>query len=70
MKKLYAYGLVLRPIGPMCQPKGFYDWRQDSDMKFKLPSGEYVWTVIWYDRMLSDDELKEYEMIRLESEDK
>lgn len=68
-KKLYAYGLLLRPRGPMCQPKGYVDW-EDFDDKRKLSSGKEVWCVLWYERELSEKETHDYEMTRLEEEDK
>ena len=68
-KKLYAYGLLLRPRGPMCQPRGYVDW-EDFDDKRTLPSGEAVWCILWYNRELSEKEVHDYEMTRLEEEDK
>lgn len=68
-KKLYAYGLLLRPRGPMCQPRDYVDW-QDFNGKCTLPSGDEVWCILWYERELSEKELYDYEMVRLEGEDK
>ncbi len=68
-KKLYAYGLLLRPRGPMCQPKGYVDW-VDFDDKCKLSSSKEVWCVLWYGRELSEKETHNFEMTRLEEEDK
>lgn len=68
-KKLYAYGMPFRPRQPLAQPNDYTDW-MDYDDRHKLPSGEEVWSILWYARELRQDEIYNYELIRLEGEDK
>lgn len=55
-KELYfSYGMRLRGFSPGCQPmNGFVDRRDDT-------AGRYH-DILVYDRRLSDDELKNYEL--------
>ena len=51
----YLYGMTLRGFSPGCQPmKGFVERRND-------PSGKY-WDILAYDRELSEEELRAYEL--------
>ena len=55
MKMYYVYGMRLRGFSPGCQPmSGLVDCKED-------PSGRYSDLLI-YDRILSDNELKDYEL--------
>jgi len=66
--KLYAYGMTERGYAPGCQPKGVVDWL-DYDIKQCLPGGKCVWGIIWYDRLLTQQEMLYFELIRVESYD-
>ena len=66
---MFAYGMRLRGRAPSCQPKGYVDW-QDFDERTKLSTGEEVWSILWYRNELSNDEVYEYELVRLEAMDK
>lgn len=66
---MYAYGMRLRPRQPLAQPNDYIDWL-DFDSRSKLPSGDEVWSILWYNRELTDREIYNYELVRLEGEDK
>ena len=67
--KLFAYGMQERGYGPGCQPDGVMDW-QDFQTRCELPSGDRVWSIIWYDRLLPAKDLFEYQLVRLPNEDR
>ena len=69
-KKLYAYGMPFRPRQPAAQPNDYIDWEDYFEDRHKLSSGEEVWSILWYARELRDDEINNYELIRLEGRDK
>ena len=53
------YGMRLRGFAPMCQPmNGLIRAEED-------PSGKY-WNILVYDRELSDEEIREYELDRIQ----
>lgn len=53
------YGMRLRGFAPMCQPmEGLIRAEEDE-------SGKY-WNVLVYDRELSDEEIREYELEKIE----
>lgn len=66
---MYAYGMRLRPRQLLSQPNDYIDWL-DFDSRSKLPSGDEVWSILWYNRELTDKEIYNYELIRLKGEDK
>ena len=66
---MYAYGMRLRGRAPGCQPKGYIDW-QDFDQRCTLSSGNRVWAILWYDKPLTEKEIFDYDLVRLEDEDK
>ena len=66
---MYAYGMRLRPRQPLAQPNDYIDWL-DFDDRRKLSSGDEVWSILWYNRELTDREIYNYELVRLEGEDK
>ena len=66
---MYAYGMRFRPRQPLAQPNDYIDW-QDFDDRCQLPSGDEVWSILWYNRELTDREIYDYELVRLEGEDK
>lgn len=49
---MYWYGMRLRGFSPACQPKGVKEVREDRK----------YWNVIGYERKLTDEEEKEYEL--------
>lgn len=52
---MYKYGMRLRGFAPFCQPmNGFVKAEEDINGKYH--------NILFYDRMLSDTELKEYEL--------
>lgn len=58
----YKYGMRLRGFAPMCQPKEGFVERQDDT------SGRY-WDILIYNRKLSDNEIKDYELDYLGEEE-
>lgn len=58
MSMRYVYGMRLRPAGPGCQPKGMLNYADD-------PNGKY-WSILTYDRPLTDDECRNYDLDRIE----
>lgn len=64
-----AYGMSMRPRMPGAQPRDYKDW-EDFDDRSTLPSGESVWSILWYTRDLTDEEIRGYELVRLENFDK
>ena len=66
---MYAYGMRFRPRQPLAQPNDYIDWL-DFDDRRKLSSGDEVWSILWYNRELTDREIYNYELVRLEEEDK
>lgn len=50
---MYKYGMRLRPCGIGCQPKGFAECL-DGDKQY--------WNYLLYDRKLTDDEVRNYEL--------
>lgn len=55
----YRYGMRLRGFAPMCQPKEGFVERQDD------PTGRY-YDILVYNRELTEKELRDYELDRLE----
>lgn len=54
-ERLYKYGMRLRGFSPGCQPMRGLLWREDDI------TGLY-WDIIVYDRHLTDEELRDYEL--------
>lgn len=61
---MYKYGMRLRPAGIGCQPKGFIDIEDVN----KNETG--YWSIVEYDRKLTEEELKHYSMELIEGNDK
>ncbi len=55
----YMYGMRLRGFSPGCQPSGVKDRLDD-------PTGKY-WDIIVYDRKLTEQEIKNYDLDELEA---
>lgn len=54
----YYYGMRLRGYAPMCQPKdGLVDVLPETEC-----GGRYYHNVLCYKRMLTDEELSDYEL--------
>lgn len=61
MADRYVYGMKYRGFAPMCQPmRGYVGHTQD-------PKGRY-YNLLAYDRPLSDDEVRDYELVPLPDE--
>lgn len=55
---MYKYGMKMRGFSIGCQPmRGLKDW-QDTE-------GRY-YSVLWYDRELTEQEVKDYELEKIE----
>lgn len=54
---MYKYGMRLRPVGIGCQPKGFIEFDESDDR---------YWNVIYYDRPLSEEEIRNYDLELIE----
>ena len=52
--QVYRYGMRLRGFSPGAQPKGVIDVQDD-------PSERY-WCIIVYDRPLTEQEIRDYEL--------
>ena len=58
----YSYYLTQRPAGPGCQPrKGLLDI-EDLDNRFVPEIGRTAWSKVTYDRQLTDEEIRNYEL--------
>lgn len=58
----YAYYLTQRPAGPGCQPrKGLLDI-EDLDDRFVPEINLKAWSRVTYDRQLTPEEIREYEL--------
>lgn len=65
--KWHKYHSTLRPVGVGTQPrKGFVDFINYGERK--EVNGHMVWSELYYCRKLSEDELKQYELIEGENE--
>lgn len=62
-KKLHTYYMILRPVGIGCQPKGFIDY-EDYGRRTYIPAIDHeAWGEVTYDRKLSPEEIKAYDMM-------
>ena len=61
--QMYKYYMLMRPFGPGCQPRGSVDmWPLDGETV--IPEiGHHAWAIVWYERRLTDEELRDYEMV-------
>lgn len=55
---IYKYGMKLRECGPGCQPKGFTKCENSKENS----KDEDYYSYIWYERELSDDEIKQFDL--------
>jgi hypothetical protein len=53
---MYVYGMRLRGFSIGCQPSGVVEWKDSN----KSQSG--YWSIIKYDRKLTDEELSKYSL--------
>lgn len=56
----YYYGMRMRPFGPGCQPAG-------AELVAGFDFKDHYWSIVAYDRALSSDEERAYELDRLGS---
>ena len=68
LKILIAYAMIERGCAPSCQPKDFVD-HEDFETRTSI-NGIQCWSIVWYDRFLSDDEMYKYQIVRLPERDK
>lgn len=62
MTNLYYYGMLYRGFAPGAQPKGVIRLATDEEIgRLDLADTDY-YNVIVYDRMLTDREIREYEI--------
>lgn len=60
---IFLYYLLMRPVGPGCQPPGSVDCG-NMDGETVLPEiGHYAWGWVEYDHPLTEKELQDYEMV-------
>ena len=57
----YAYGMRLRPASPGAQPKGLIDIKE---------GGKKYYNIITYSRLLSEKEVRDYELDYLGEEER
>lgn len=61
-ERRYLYYLLMRPVGPGCQPPGSINWGS-MDGKTVIPEiGHHAWGWVEYDHPLTEKELQDYEM--------
>ena len=61
---MHTYYMILRPVGIGCQPKGFISYR-NYDRRTYVPAIDHeAWGEITYDRKLSPEEIKVYDMMK------
>jgi len=53
---IHRYTYKFRGVGLGCQPKGFLDWQNIAGYKYE---------VITYDRELTEEEISEYELLKI-----
>lgn len=58
---LHKYYLTQRGVGPGCQPSGFTAWQETQDGE--LTTGKRCYGFVTYDRELTPEELKAYELV-------
>lgn len=64
-ERKFLYYLLMRPVGPGCQPPGALDWGS-MDGKTVLPEiGHHAWGWVEYDHPLTARELEAYEMMEV-----
>lgn len=59
----YFYGMRMRPFGPGCQPKG-----AELVVDFDGKAGKF-WSIISYNRLLTDEEVRGYGLEMLGASD-
>ena len=58
----YFYGMRLRGFSPGCQPSDGFIEAIDKDDFIALKKRSGYWDILIYERKLSDDEIREYEL--------
>lgn len=59
----HLYYLLMRPVGPGCQPPGALDWGSMDGTTVLPEIGHHAWGWVEYGRELTAKELETYEMI-------
>lgn len=63
---MHTYYMILRPVGIGSQPKGFLNY-QNYDRRTYIPAINHeAWGEVTYDRQLSAEEIKAFDMIEKE----
>lgn len=63
---MHTYYMILRPLGIGCQPKGFTDYKDYGKRTFVPAIGHEAWGEVTYDRELSPEEIRSYDLIEKE----
>ena len=66
MRMTYLYYLTQRPAGPGCQPRRGLLEIIDLDRAYVPEIGMEAWSAVTYDRPLTDEEIRSYELTRKE----
>lgn len=59
----YRYATLMRPAGPGAVPR--QGWVDTIDEEFTAPSGHHAWSVVIYNRRLTEKEINDYELEEL-----
>ena len=60
----FTYYMILRPVGIGCQPKGFVSYEDYGRRKYVPEIDHEAWGTVTYNRELSEEEIKAYDMMR------
>lgn len=63
----YTYYMILRPVGIGCQPRGFTSFRNYDRRSYVPAINHEAWGEVTYDRQLSPEEIKNYDMMEGET---
>jgi hypothetical protein len=63
MRNRWGYYMIMRPMGPGCQPSGFIEW-EECDGETVIPAiNRTAWAWLLYDRKLTPEEIRDYELV-------
>lgn len=60
---MHKYYLLLRPVGPGCQPKGFIKYESYPRRTYIPEIKREAWSAVWYERKLTEEEISGYDLI-------
>ena len=63
---MHTYYMILRPLGIGCQPKGFVDHKDYGKRTFVPEINHEAWGEVTYDRELSPEEIRNYDLVEKE----